>query len=220
MNKTVMNKQAIYEQAIYEQTGQLILFARAPVVGQVTSRIARQAGKQAALSIYQQLLDQLFDQFSKPQKFAVCCYTDQPDHAYFLAYKKQGINFYPQQGENLGQRMFNALSNQIKSFSAVVLIGSDCPALTPTLVEEAFRKLSTGYQAVITPAEDGGYVLIGFSGSLCPDIFEDIAWGSEKVLEQTRQKLKRSGLKFCQLQALADIDTYEDYQNWQKSQSE
>jgi rSAM/selenodomain-associated transferase 1 len=208
------------KQATYEQTGQLILFARAPVIGQVKSRIARQAGKQAALSIYQQLLDQLFHQFSKATKFQVCCYTDQPDHAYFLAYKKQGIHFYPQQGKNLGQRMFNALSNQIKNFPAVVLIGSDCPALTPTLIEEAFIKLSTGYQAVITPAEDGGYVLIGFSGSLYPDIFEDIAWGSEKVLEQTRQKFTRSGLNFCQLEALADIDTFEAYQSWRKNQSE
>ena len=84
-------------------------------------------------------------------------------------------------------------------------------------IQKAFLKLADGFQVVIAPAEDGGYVLIGFSGCVYPEVFENIYWGTDKVFEQTCEKFDQLGLKVCQLKALADIDTYDDYQKWQMS---
>ena len=194
----------------------LILFAKAPVLGQVKSRIAQKTGEQKALLIYEQLLHHVLSQFQNAKDFQVCCYSDQPRHAFFDRYKAPGVDFFQQQGEDLGQRMFNALTNEMGNATSVVLIGSDCPAINQALVLKAFQKLASGYQVVIAPAEDGGYVLIGFTGRVYQQIFENINWGTDKVFAETRQKIDQVGLKLCQLETLADIDTYDDYQKWQK----
>lgn len=200
---------------MHKRNQRLVIFAKAPVLGQVKSRIAVETGEEKALSIYKQLLQHVFEQLSNVSGFETCSYSNQPEHEFFEVYKSSGIKFHQQIGNDLGQRMYNALEEEINDSSSVVLIGSDCPRINKAVIKEAFQKLSSGYQGVIAPAEDGGYVLIGFSGDIPKQIFEDIEWGAESVFQQTRQKITKLNLKLCQLATLADIDTYADYQKWQ-----
>jgi uncharacterized protein len=86
-----------------------------------------------------------------------------------------------------------------------VLIGSDCPALRAADLRAAFAALRTGADAVIAPAEDGGYPLIGLR-RVSPDLFEGIEWGGEQVLAATRLRLSRLGWKWIELRELWDVD--------------
>ena len=89
---------------------------------------------------------------------------------------------------------------------AVALIGSDLPHMTPAVIAEAFETLEREPDAlVLGPAADGGYYLI--AARHVPDVFTSIEWGSDRVLEQTRQAAAAKGLKVCLLNEMTDVDT-------------
>jgi glycosyltransferase A (GT-A) superfamily protein (DUF2064 family) len=90
------------------------------------------------------------------------------------------------------------------------LIGSDCPALAPRHLRRADKALRGGADAVLAPAEDGGYVLIGLS-RFDRRLFDGIAWGSAKVLEETRARLRALGWRWQELETLWDVDRPADY---------
>ncbi len=86
-----------------------------------------------------------------------------------------------------------------------LVVGTDCPVLTPEHLREAATALRDGMDAVIIPAEDGGYVLIG----LCrpqPRVFADMAWSVPTVLAETRRRLAAARLAFGELPTLWDLD--------------
>jgi rSAM/selenodomain-associated transferase 1 len=131
-------------------------------------------------------------------------------HPLFQSLGKQyDIPLYLQSGDTLGERMSHALAQTLKNPGPVLLIGTDCPALTPEILDQCFYELEKGIDCVLVPALDGGYVLIG----LCQHhakVFENIDWGTERVLEQTIEQLKALGLSYQCLPALQDIDTIND----------
>ncbi len=116
-----------------------------------------------------------------------------------------GMDFERQIKGDLGEKMLDAFE---KSFAAkarnIVMIGTDCPAITSDLLEEAFFKLKR-HDLVIGPAEDGGYYLIGLS-KRASFLFKDISWGSGKVFKQTKTKAVEYGLSMAILETLSDID--------------
>jgi len=95
-------------------------------------------------------------------------------------------------------------------YERVILIGSDIPDLPASVIDDAFQAI--GYSdAVIGPARDGGYYLIGFQrGGFCKEAFDDIAWGTETVFRDTAAILKRSGISMHVLPCWQDVDTVED----------
>jgi len=98
----------------------------------------------------------------------------------------------------------------VQGFSRAVLIGSDIPDLTVELMDEAFSSLRTN-DAVIGPAFDGGYYLIGFNrDTLLSEVFEGMEWSTDTVFAETLARLKASGLKAHQLPQQRDIDTLAD----------
>lgn len=97
---------------------------------------------------------------------------------------------------------------------ATVIIGSDCPSLTPEILAAAFESLKTS-PVVFGPATDGGYYLIGLTRTL-PELFQGIAWGTETVLAQSREILARLGIKPALLQPLDDLDRPEDVAAWRR----
>jgi glycosyltransferase A (GT-A) superfamily protein (DUF2064 family) len=95
-------------------------------------------------------------------------------------------------------------------FTAVVVIGSDIPDLPPEIFAEAFAALES-QGAVIGPAADGGYYLIGFrKETFVPGMFEGIAWSTERVLTETLERLVRAGLGVHRLPPRRDVDTVDD----------
>jgi len=117
----------------------------------------------------------------------------------------------PQHGRDLGERMKNGfLDGFAKGYKRVVLIGSDIPDLPKNSIEEAFQSLEET-DAVIGPAFDGGYYLIGFRQSaFSSQVFEEINWGTATVFDETMKKLKRLRRSVHTLPRLRDIDTVED----------
>ena len=105
--------------------------------------------------------------------------------------------------------MKNALAEALTDYSEVVVIGTDCPEITPEYLNKAFSKLENGVDAVIGPAMDGGYVLLGLR-RFSPLLFENVHWGTEQVLSETRKILELQGWQWDELNSLRDIDTPED----------
>jgi glycosyltransferase A (GT-A) superfamily protein (DUF2064 family) len=91
----------------------------------------------------------------------------------------------------------------------LLLIGTDCPALSEAHLGAAATALHDGHDAVFIPAEDGGYVLVGLRRPQ-PRLFEGIAWGSDKVMAQTRERLVALGLRWTEPLVLWDVDRPED----------
>jgi rSAM/selenodomain-associated transferase 2/rSAM/selenodomain-associated transferase 1 len=121
----------------------------------------------------------------------------------------------PQRGGDLGERMAGALADSFREGSpATVIIGSDCPSLTPEILAAAFESLKAN-PVVFGPATDGGYYLIGLTRTV-PELFQGIAWGTETVLAQSLAILSRNGCKPALLLPLDDLDRPEDVAAWKR----
>ena len=107
--------------------------------------------------------------------------------------------------------MSEAIRRTLRSAQCVVLIGTDCPALTGNDVKSAFDALAAGKDFVFQPAEDGGYVLVG-ARRVEPRVFQRVPWSTAKVMVATRQRLRRCGLTFAELPSLWDVDDPADLQ--------
>jgi glycosyltransferase A (GT-A) superfamily protein (DUF2064 family) len=105
--------------------------------------------------------------------------------------------------------MHRAFERALAGVSAAILVGADCPALTPQHLREASAALAAGHDAVLAPAEDGGYVLIGLR-RVHSSLFEGIRWGGPDVLEDTRARFGALGWDWRELDTLWDIDRPED----------
>lgn len=120
-------------------------------------------------------------------------------------------DYLPQQGNDLGQRMENAFDRIFqKGFRQVLLLGTDLPDLPGSIIDEAFESLYKN-DAVIGPAVDGGYYLIGFNlHSFLPEVFDKMPWGSDSVFQKTVTVLGSNRSRIHVLPPWHDIDTYQD----------
>lgn len=121
-----------------------------------------------------------------------------------------GIGVMPQSAGDLGERMHDTFASLFAAgAAAVVLIGSDLPVITSSIVAAAFGILERDADAlVLGPAADGGYYLIGATRT--PPVFVDIEWGSGGVLTQTQDAAAVAGLRVSLVDRLADVDAPED----------
>lgn len=114
----------------------------------------------------------------------------------------------PQKGDDLGQRMLEAIREVLIDFNAVIVIGGDIPELTASLLLEASQRLHD-FDVVLGPAIDGGYYLIAMTKPY-NEIFADVPWGTGHVLGITLEKLRKGKKTYSLLPELHDIDTWED----------
>ncbi|HEX9940379.1 MAG TPA: TIGR04282 family arsenosugar biosynthesis glycosyltransferase [Thermoanaerobaculia bacterium] len=116
-----------------------------------------------------------------------------------------------QQGEDLGERLYRALSAAAQDAAAVAALGSDHPTLPLELVHRAFERVEAGADVVLGPAEDGGYYLIALrAAAVAWRLFEEIDWSTERVLPATLERCRELGLAVELLPAAADVDTPDD----------
>jgi len=192
----------------------LIQFAKAPLQGQVKTRMQPALGEHGCLKLHKSLVEHQFSLHhqSGESDFELWCSAK---HTFFDQLVAESLVSEPrvpvnvQQGENLGQRMFNAFHDRLQQYSYVILIGSDCPFLDSDYVIDAINKLKQGVPAVFGPAIDGGYVLIGLS-RVDASLFEGVLWGTDQVMKQTRDRLKALDWQWEELRPLSDIDRPED----------
>ncbi len=166
---------------------------------------------EAACNFYKTLITTCFENTSTLSNTDIVIYTTPDLQNPFIKHINQKYNhdIYLQQGNNLGDRMLNALRHSLKTHTKSVLIGSDCPFINQDYLDQAFNKL-TNNNIVFGPAEDGGYVLIG-ARQICDGVFHRIHWGHDKVLQQSLQNINAIGYNAHLLKTLWDIDTPDDY---------
>jgi rSAM/selenodomain-associated transferase 1 len=190
----------------------LIIFAKAPILGGAKNRIATSVGTHRALEIYQSLLARISENLKCFPHVEVRITPDNSSRDFQIA-NGQSWDFRPQGGGNLGARLAFAFAEAFADkIERVVVIGSDCPEVSERDISLAWSALEIS-DIVLGPALDGGYWLIGLRKP-CPNLFEQIDWSSDKVLEQTLSRAEVSGLSVHLLRELSDIDTIEDWQRY------
>ncbi len=189
----------------------LIVFAKTPLSGRVKTRLASSIGASAAARLYRQMILHSLSIAVEARVGAVDLWcTPSARHPFFLQCARDySVSLFHQRGRDLGLRMAFAFRETLKRVSSALLIGTDCPSLTVKDIREAMDVLGQGMDAVIGPASDGGYVLIGLR-KIPPRFFSGISWGTGSVLSETRQRLKDLGWKWHELKELWDVDRPED----------
>ena len=187
----------------------IVLFARAPVSGQVKTRLIPALGAGGACALHEQLLGKVLMILNQKVLCARELWVDQlPEHPAFASFAGP---VHLQQGADLGARLSHALQQVHLRHRHVVFIRTDCPGLDIPYLEQALKALQSGRELVLGPATDGGYVLIGCA-DFYPALFNGIAWGTSEVLLQTIQQAEYMKLDYTLLPALSDIDRPEDLQ--------
>ncbi len=180
--------------------------AKAPIAGKAKTRLIPALGAAKAARLHANLVKFTLN---KHRHARVCpvqlCCSPNPRHVFFQSQKQPGIRLTTQPKGDLGLRMYFAMQQALSYARSIVLIGTDCPDLKPKHVTRGLQFLESGRDAVLGPADDGGYYLIGLNHAN-PALFTNIAWGTSTVLEQTRQKLQELNWKWEELESLRDID--------------
>ena len=185
----------------------LIVFLKNAELGRVKTRLAVEVGDDKALDIYQKLSAYTLNVVSNLPYDKRIYFSSQIKSEELLP--DDSFKHFLQRGKDLGDRMYSALkSSFVESAQKVVIIGSDCPVISESIIAEAFDALNDT-DVVIGPAEDGGYYLIGMSQPY-KFLFEDIIWGTENVFIDTYTKLNDHNIKFRILERLYDVDTVDD----------
>ena len=191
----------------------LIVFARAPELGRVKTRLATELGDGAALSIYRILAERVVDAVRGGCYSVTVAYTPRYAKRAMREWLGPTVRFRPQSDGDLGARMAVAVDDAIQGGAErVVVIGTDCPAVTAAVVDEAFARLERA-EVVLGPAADGGYYLIGMS-RLHPALFNGIPWSTPGALCTTLERARATGLAVELLEEQRDIDTAEDWRAW------
>jgi len=192
----------------------LLVFVRLPEIGKVKTRLARTMGDEAALALYRCFVaDTLALARQSAYPFTVCFHPPEA-HRAVTEWLGTDASYMPQTGGDVGERMYAAFCTALSDARRVVLIGSDIPGLPPEMLHEAFASLDA-HDAVIGPASDGGYYLIGFTAaSILPASFSGIAWGSPAVFRSTMDILHEHDVDVHVLPPWNDVDEYGDLESF------
>jgi uncharacterized protein len=189
----------------------LLLFAREPVPGQVKTRLIPALGAEGAARLYQSLLEMaLAAAAAVPGVHRELWCSGAPPTGGVCAELalSRGMELHHQPAGDLGTRMAGALTRALQGADRAVLIGSDCPGYHAGYLSAALDAL-IHHDAVLGPAADGGYVLIGLR-RYAPGLFAKMTWGTGRVLAQTRAVLDRLSWTWAELPTLTDLDRPED----------
>ena len=188
----------------------IVVFAKAPVAGEVKTRLIPAIGADLATRLHIALTERVLQTAVSSGADVVLAGAPDAAHAFFntcAANFGVGVTGQLRDGD-LGARMLHAISNALENWQRVVIVGADCPALTVAHLRQAIDHLVT-HDVVLTPADDGGYVLIGARRTHAA-MFDSIDWGTDVVLEQQRAQLLASGLSCHEMETLWDVDRPED----------
>ncbi len=195
----------------------IAILAKAPVPGAAKTRLIPALGAAGAARAQRQFIGQTLHTAQQAHLGAITLWCA-PDaqHRRFRALQKYfSISCLEQSTGDLGERMRRCAEHHFAQPNAgrLLIIGTDCPILSPGRLQEAARSLMQR-DACLIPAEDGGYVLLGLR-KMIGEVFENIDWSTPRVLLQTTERLSQSGASVAILPTLWDVDEPADWQRWQ-----
>jgi rSAM/selenodomain-associated transferase 1 len=198
-------------------TTAIAVFARAPVPGQVKTRLIPRLGAQGAAALQTVLIGRAVRTAlaAGVGPVSLWCSPNCEHPAFISCADALGVPLFTQHGGDLGARMLAAFAHLCRG-SQVILIGSDCPALTSRDIRAAADALAQDHDAVVIPAEDGGYVLLGLRRPVA-SLFTAMPWGASAVMAETRLRFRHEGLRWQELPVSWDVDRSGDYDRLEAS---
>lgn len=193
----------------------VLVFAKAPRPGRVKTRLAPRLGARGAAWLYRRLLRGVLARAARLAPLELWGAPDARHPALRACVRDFGARPRRQAGADLGRRMDLALRCALADAAGAVVIGADCVSLTHDDLRAALAALAGGRDAVLVPAEDGGYVLLGLRRP-CTALFRGVAWGSARVAAQTRRRLRRAGLDWVELPPGWDLDRPADLRRYRR----
>lgn len=192
----------------------IVVLARAPELGRVKTRLARELGEAAALAAHRELGAWAFAAASGLADCEiVVSYTPPDREALVRAWLGGARGYEPQVDGDLGGRMLAAITNRCAvGAGKVLMIGTDCPELGADLLETAFGKLDRA-DAVLGPAADGGYYLVGMTRPI-PELFQGVPWSTPATLSVTLEHAAAARVRVALLEQRRDVDTAADWAAW------
>lgn len=184
----------------------IIVFAKAPVPGLAKTRLAPALGEAGAAALAERMLRHALAQATAADVGPVelCAAPDATHPALQAAAAEHGARLTEQGTGDLGLRMHRAFARSLMRHGRVLLIGTDAPALDAAMLRQAALALQD-HDAVFVPALDGGYALVG-QRRADPRWFSDMRWSHDRVMEDTRERLRVAGVRWAELPPVADID--------------
>ena len=202
----------------------LYLMAKAPVPGEVKTRMAPRLGPEQSAQLAHLMLAQTVATACRhwPGVVTLCVWPD-PDHPAFTRLAdKHGIKVTTQIDADLGARMMAALKQGIADAGGAAVMGCDVPHCPGEILARA-HALLVGGENPLGPAADGGFYLLGLRPGADADadetdveespldaLFSGVRWGGSAQLDEVRARATVAGLRFCELPTLRDIDRYPD----------
>ena len=194
------------------RAGTLVIMMKAPRIGAVKRRLARQIGAVAAWRVYRAMAADLCRRLGADRRWTTIVSLT-PDRASGLPQACRALPAVPQGRGDLGARMQRILD--CAPPGPVLVIGSDIPAITPAHIARAFRALKRA-DVVFGPAADGGYWLVGARRvPRKPRLFEGVRWSHRQTLADTLKNAR--GLKVGLVDTLRDVDDLDVLRAWTRS---
>ncbi len=198
---------------LYPQA-KILLFAKAPIIGKVKTRLIPDIGAMAAADLHKSLVEHALDSLCAADlcPIELWCAPDCDDPFFLQCQDRYGVKLKSQRGEELGQKMHHALMQN--SGNPTLLMGGDVPSITIDHLTQALGKLTSTQGWLFIPTEDGGYGMVGCCRS-DSRMFRHIEWGSENVMEQTLKQAAKISVSPILLDKVWDVDDVEDFRRWQ-----
>ncbi|MCG8404429.1 MAG: TIGR04282 family arsenosugar biosynthesis glycosyltransferase [Phycisphaerales bacterium] len=186
----------------------VVVFAKYPEPGRVKTRLIGPLTAEQAADVHRRCLQMTLDTVVMVES-ADLLLAVSPDEADFSTFVRDGVEIRPQGEGDLGERLVRQIENAFGGESRhVVVVGSDCPTMSTQDVRQAFDFLRR-YDAVIGPAVDGGYYLLGLRKP-ARVLFDGIDWSTSRVLSQTLARAEDAGLSVAMLPERRDVDEFGD----------
>lgn len=192
----------------------LILMSKFPEEGRVKTRLAVEIGSRHASELSGCFVQDLLQSLSSEAwscRLALYPWDKREAMADIVG---KAVIQVPQRGNDLGERMEGVFADAFSGgMREVVIIGNDVPDLPPDVVAEAFESLAD-HDAVLGPACDGGYYLVGFHRETCRDhLFDDLPWGTPEIFSRQMRRFRDQNLRVYILPSWRDVDTLADLAN-------
>lgn len=193
--------------------GTLAVMAKAPIPGFAKTRLIPRLGPEGAAELHAVLLERTLRTAASSgfETVALWCAPDRRSPFFEALRAAASFDLCDQPEGDLGARMLAVFEFHLSAGGPVVVVGTDCPQLAPEHLESATAALASGADAVVLPAEDGGYAAIGLA-RVDASLFDGVRWGSADVMATTRDRIRRLGWTACELSPLRDVDLPEDVQ--------
>jgi rSAM/selenodomain-associated transferase 1 len=184
------------------------VFAKQPIAGQVKTRLSAVFGSEFAAKVAEAFLEDTLDRVAATSADRLVVFAPVQTREYFQQVARGRFELLAQSDGDLGQRLYSYFHHaREQGYTRIVAIGTDSPTMPIEYVEQAFARLAD-HDAVIGPATDGGYYLIGTGARELP-VFDRIPWSTPRVLEETVRRLGQANV--AALPPWYDIDTPDDW---------